>query len=547
MKQLEKIKEILDTLKQDTITPKEIESFLKFVLETIKNEKSTIIELTEKQKEILEGYVVDIENKLVSLDGWVDEKIENTRIDFTTEIESVKNLLKEIRKIKLTPGKDGVDGKDGRDGVDGYTPVKGIDYRDGIDGYTPIRGVDYNDGRDGSPDTGEQIVEKINNLEIDEQYQIDASHIKNLPKQIQNNIGGVIARNIYQMGDVALSGLTDGQVLTWDGTNNRWNNETPAATGIDGTMVLNRIPYGLDADTLQTSANLTFDGSLETLTADGLGTSQVSTKGIRLINNTAATALAPTQITPPIIFKSYAWRTDTSASQYGEIRMYSKPITGSGAIPPRLIIEGSRNGAAFADMLRIWDNGNIDLVLAIIANGTVGTDGQVLISKAGAANQWSSTIPWSFVSASAPTTLSGYGITDALVSSQGAYTPTLTNIANVASSTMRPTQWVKVGKTVHLYGTFEITPSSATTKTEFTIDIPVASTNGFANIYEAGGTANALHPDDEAGGVPMPVTIWADNGTWTNTQSIYMKYSAVSSSNAVFSFHLSYTIEPSAE
>lgn len=38
--------------------------------------------------------------------------------------------------------------------------------------------------------------------------------------------------------------------------------------GIDGTMVLNRIPYGLDADTLQTSANLTYNGTyLSTPTA----------------------------------------------------------------------------------------------------------------------------------------------------------------------------------------------------------------------------------------------------------------------------------------
>lgn len=38
--------------------------------------------------------------------------------------------------------------------------------------------------------------------------------------------------------------------------------------GIDGTMVLNRIPYGFDADTLQTNANLTFNGTyLSTPTA----------------------------------------------------------------------------------------------------------------------------------------------------------------------------------------------------------------------------------------------------------------------------------------
>ncbi len=53
-------------------------------------------------------------------------------------------------------GLDGKHGKDGRDGRDG---------RDGVD------------GRDGSPDTGEEIVKKIN----ENSDQIDASKIKNLP------------------------------------------------------------------------------------------------------------------------------------------------------------------------------------------------------------------------------------------------------------------------------------------------------------------------------------------------------------------------------
>lgn len=449
------------------------------------------------------------------------EKLFKNIDDIQNNLIIKKEDISDIEIIGIK-GDKGDGGKDGKNGIDGRNGKDGLDGKDGKDGKN---GIDGKDGKNGSPDTPDEVTNKIN---LGKPL-IKKERIEGLV-DIENNL----KHNIY-------TGISETRALELI------RNNSSTGTGVSlGTD--NQIPFvnasGTDFDY---SANLTFDGSLETLTADGLGTSQVSTKGIRLINNTAATALAPTQITPPIIFKSYAWRTDTSVSQYGEIRMYSKPITGAGAIAPRLIIEGSRNGAAFSDMLRLWDSGRIEIIGAIDLGGSVGSDGNILISKAGAANQWASTLPWSYVSSSAPTTLSGYGITDALVSSQGAYTPTLTNIANVASSTMRPTQWVKVGKTVHLYGTFEITPSSATTKTEFTIDIPVASTNGFANIYEAGGTANALHPDDENAGVPMPVTIWADNGTWTDTQSIYMKYSAVSTTNAVFSFHLSYTIDPSAE
>ena len=42
-------------------------------------------------------------------------------------------------------------------------------------------GSDGKDGRDGSPDTGEQIVIKVNGLDVDPKKQIDFRHIKNFP------------------------------------------------------------------------------------------------------------------------------------------------------------------------------------------------------------------------------------------------------------------------------------------------------------------------------------------------------------------------------
>lgn len=46
-------------------------------------------------------------------------------------------------------------------------------------GYTPEKGKDYFDGKNGSPDTGEEIIKKIN---TEGKEKIDASRIKNLPK-----------------------------------------------------------------------------------------------------------------------------------------------------------------------------------------------------------------------------------------------------------------------------------------------------------------------------------------------------------------------------
>lgn len=69
------------------------------------------------------------------------------------------------------------------------------------------------------------------------------------------------------------------------------------------------------------------------------------------------------------------------------------------------------------------------------------------------------------------------------------YTPTLTNVANVAASTAFACQWMQVGTTVTVSGKVDIDPTSATTLTQLGISLPVAST--FATAQQCGGTAAA--------------------------------------------------------
>lgn len=49
-------------------------------------------------------------------------------------------------------------------------------------------------GKEGSPDTGEEIVTKINVLPIEPKFQIDAAHIKNLPRYKDNKKGKNVLR-----------------------------------------------------------------------------------------------------------------------------------------------------------------------------------------------------------------------------------------------------------------------------------------------------------------------------------------------------------------
>jgi len=93
------------------------------------------------------------------------------------------------RGEKGDKGEKGDQGIQGERGASGYTPIKGVDYFDGAKGEQGEPGISL-PGKDGSPDTGEQIVEKINALEIEPDKQIDFSHIKGFKQEVQKQTVG---------------------------------------------------------------------------------------------------------------------------------------------------------------------------------------------------------------------------------------------------------------------------------------------------------------------------------------------------------------------
>lgn len=78
-------------------------------------------------------------------------------------------------------------------------------------------------------------------------------------------------------------------------------------------------------------------------------------------------------------------------------------------------------------------------------------------------------------------------INDVDVLNRGVYTPTITNVSNVAASTARQARWLRIGNVVHVSGEVEIDPTSATT-TVFDISLPVNSS--FAQLYELSGVGS---------------------------------------------------------
>lgn len=107
--------------------------------------------------------------------------------EFQGEVSDMvmKEAMRHVRHGE--DGRDGAEGPPGPPGPRGAAGPAGPPGPPGAIGKPgpkgePGIGVPGLPGKDGSPDTGEQIVQKLNELPIEPRYQIDAKHIKNLPK-----------------------------------------------------------------------------------------------------------------------------------------------------------------------------------------------------------------------------------------------------------------------------------------------------------------------------------------------------------------------------
>ena len=70
----------------------------------------------------------------------------------------------------------------------------------------------------------------------------------------------------------------------------------------------------------------------------------------------------------------------------------------------------------------------------------------------------------------------------------GTYTPTLTGVTNVASSTARQATYMRVGNTVTVSGQIDVTPTINNTRTTIGVSLPIAS--NFSTAYQAGGSGH---------------------------------------------------------
>lgn len=154
-------------------------------------------------------------------------------------LAELQNLLAEIKAVEV---KDGIDGKD-------------------ADETKIIEEVLSKIPKQSEYELlGENVVDSINTLNTEPEYQIDAKHIKNLP--ITNVGGSNISKAICQLSDVSLSNLSNNDTLKYNSTTKLWENGTggggavSSVNGQTGAVVL-----GID-DILATNQVLTTTRSM---------------------------------------------------------------------------------------------------------------------------------------------------------------------------------------------------------------------------------------------------------------------------------------------
>jgi len=251
-------------------------------LESIeKNTESTLLEVS-KTKDVLNNLEPVLESIVVNTAPKEIQKIEIVGFDFST-LKGPKGDKGDDSTVAGPKGDKGADstvaGPKGDDStVEGPKGDKGADST--VAGPKGDKGADStvegprgDKGDDGSPDTPENIVEKLNTLT----RQLNWKVLKDIPENLGGKGGG--AGFLREISDVEiLTQPNNNQTLSWDSLKQRWTPKTPSGGDLtvfirrDGTSTTTApIPFALG---LTSADNVTIDDGIQSkfLTVGNVGT-----------------------------------------------------------------------------------------------------------------------------------------------------------------------------------------------------------------------------------------------------------------------------------
>lgn len=114
----------------------------------------------------------------------------------------------------------------------------------------------------------------------------------------------------------------------------------------------------------------------------------------------------------------------------------------------------------------------------------------------------------------------------------GTYTPTLTGVTNVSSTTARKCQYMRVGNTVTVAGQLDVIPTSNNTGIVVGLSLPVAS--NFTTAYECGGAGHSSDVTANAHGA----SIYADATNNRAEMTYYETHGATDTITFTFTYEV---------
>lgn len=253
--------------KGQILTTEQVDKFLTLVLTSLSAQKKELDkENTERLFEFKEVMkYIEKEHKDV-LKDWEDkldtkttEVYNKIKAGFNTEITKAKEIIQELRAIKLRDGVDGKDGEPGKDADETKIVAKVLKKLPKSKDYSAVG-----------------IKDMLESLEDDDR--LDYGVLKNIPdlSQLANPImAGAGGRLLSQMNDVDISGVTDNSVLIWDEERSIWKIGTTSAgsgtvtsvsvvtaNGISGTVANPTTTPAITLDISGLDATKIADGSI---------------------------------------------------------------------------------------------------------------------------------------------------------------------------------------------------------------------------------------------------------------------------------------------
>lgn len=213
MDKLDKLKKVLEIASRDTITIQQAKELVDLLVSITNKQKQ---ELVNKSNEFADKVSQETMSKINEAISILNEKANDNQL----EVRQLTNKQKKAHEAEMSELRGLIE--EFRD----FEPEE-------VDTEAIINETLSRIPKVELPEEigGEDIVDKINTLNLNPENQIDAKHIKNLP--IGKGVGGSTARNLYQLQDVNITEPTNAQVLTYDASNNTWKNAD--STGGGGT------------------------------------------------------------------------------------------------------------------------------------------------------------------------------------------------------------------------------------------------------------------------------------------------------------------------